>query len=456
MDPQSRDVISAELRATAAAEDWTPWQLVQAIHDKAETPTLLMAWRLAAGQTQAEVIAGVRGLAADDGQPCSSTSPSIPHYSKWENGHGLPGRFYRRYLALWFRCPLGRLGLADEEPIVTLVGQVPEAPTEPEDDVDRRQFFSLAAVTPVVWSLDSTRSRMEAGLRRVLPAGDLEHWADVTAGHVASYGTMPPQTLLQTLTPDLHEIADLADRYPHQRELHLIASRLCGLVGAVSTDLEQDRTARDWLHTAKRYGDLSGNTPQRYWVAMAQAMSAFYGPTPQLVITIVGRARATLGDTPSAPAAQLAGLAARAHARLGHHELAARELDKAQTIADRLTGEQQAEPFFGFPPAELTMYSSQVLSLIGDSGAWEEQTKALAAYPDDDPLDRPLILLDRARYLAGQGEPDQAATVAAGAITAVPAHLRVPLLMTQARQLADAIAQRSPRAAAELREAALM
>ncbi|MGP3959667.1 hypothetical protein ACTWPT_27020 [Nonomuraea sp. 3N208] len=75
MDPQSRDVISAELRATAAAEDWTPWQLVQAIHDKAETPTLLMAWLLAARQTQAEVIAGVRGLAADDGKPCSSSCP---------------------------------------------------------------------------------------------------------------------------------------------------------------------------------------------------------------------------------------------------------------------------------------------------------------------------------------------------------------------------------------------
>ncbi|WP_431917998.1 hypothetical protein [Nonomuraea jabiensis] len=103
MDPQSRDVICAELRATAAAEDWSPWQLVQAIHDKAETPTLLMAWRLAAGQTQADVIAGIRGLAADDGHPLLPQQPSIPHYSRWENGHGLPGRFYRRYLDR--QCP---------------------------------------------------------------------------------------------------------------------------------------------------------------------------------------------------------------------------------------------------------------------------------------------------------------------------------------------------------------
>ncbi|MEU4233289.1 hypothetical protein AB0F17_54165 [Nonomuraea sp. NPDC026600] len=366
----------------------------------------------------------------------------------------MPGRFYRRYLALWFRCPLDRLGLADEDPIVTLMGQAPDP--DLEDDVDRRQFFSLAAAAPMVWSLDSTRSRTEAGLRRVLPAGDLDHWADVTAGHVASYDTMPPQTLLQALRPDLDEIADFADRYPHQRELHLIASRLCGLVGAASTDLEQDRAARDWLHTAKRYADLSGDTTQRYWIAMAQAMSAFYGPTPQMVITIADRARATLGDAPSAPAAQLAGLASRAHARLGRREKAARELDTAHATFDRLTIEQRDEPFFGFPMAEMAMYSSQVLSLTGQQGAWDAQDKALAAYPHDDPMDRPLILLDRGRYLIRKGEAGQAAAVASAAITAVPAQLRVPLLMTQARQLGDAIAQVAPKAAADLRETILI
>lgn len=455
MDPQSRDVISAELRATAACERWTLWQLVQVIAEKAQTPTLLMAWRLACGQTQNGVIAGVRALAADEGRPCSDGSPSISQYSRWENGHIVPGRFYRRYLALWFRAPLVRMGLADEDPIVTLVGQGLEPLTEPEDDVDRRQFLSLAAA-PVVWSLDGTRSRMEAGLRRVLPTGDLEHWADITAGHVASYGTTPPQALLQALTPDLHDIADLADRYPYQRDLHLIASRLCGLVGAISTDLEQERTSRDWLHTAKRYAELSGDVAQQYWIAMAQAMSALYGPTPQRVITIADRARASLGGDASAPAAQLVGLAARAHARLGQHDEAARELDNARDIFDRLTPRQKSEPFFGFPEAEMTMYGSQVLSLIGDDSAWREQEQALAAYPDDDPMDRPLILFDRARYLARQGEPDEAASVALSAIIAVPEPLRVPLLMTQARQLADVIAQRSGNAADELRAMALV
>lgn len=456
VDPQGREEIAAELRVTAAAEGWSPWRLAQATHLKAETPTLLMAWRLASGQVQTDVIAGIRGLAADDGQPCSDNTPSIPNYSKWENGHGAPGRYYRRYLALWFRCPLERLGLAEPEPIVTLVGkaQVPAALTNPEDDVERRQFLSLAAAAPLL-NLDSTRSRMEAGLRRVLPGADIEHWADVAAGHVAAYGTTPPAALLTSLHPDLDEIADLADRYPHQADLHLIASRLCGLVGALYTDLDQDRAARDWLHTANRYADLSGDTTQRYWIAMAQAMTAFYGPAPQRVISIADRARTTLGNTPSAPAAQLAGLAARTHALLGAADQARNELSAAQTIFSKLNKAKTNEPFFGFPAVEMTMYSSQVLSRTGDPRAWDEQTKALAGYPDSDPMDRPLILLDRARYVTGQGDPAQAAKIAGDAISALPGELRVPLLINQTRQVATLIARRSPNAAADLHESLL-
>ncbi|WP_018655668.1 hypothetical protein [Actinomadura flavalba] len=456
MDPQGRESIAAELRETAAAENWSPWRLVQAVQLKAQTPTLIMAWRLASGQVQTDVIAGIRGLAADDGTPCSDNAPSVPNYSKWENGHGVPGSYYRRYLALWFRCPLERLGLAEPEPIVTLVGQaqVPAVLTDPEDHVERRQFLSLAAAAPLI-SLDGTRSRMEAGLRRILPAADLDHWADVTAGHVAAYGTAAPAALLAALRPDLDEIAVLAERYPHQADLHLTASRLCGLVGALYTDLDQDRDARDWLHTASRYADLSGDTTQRYWIAMAQAMTAFYGPTPQRVITIADRARTALGAAPSAPAAQLAGLTARTHAQLGAKDQAARELGTAQAIFGRLTPAQAQETFFGFPAAEMTMYSAQVLSRTENPRAWDEQTRALAAYPDNDPMDRPLILLDRARYLTGQDEPSQAATLVNDTITALPTQQRVPLLLNQARQVTALIARRSPNAAAALKDSLL-
>lgn len=448
VDSAVREEIAAELRATAAAQGWSRWQLAQAIHGKAQTPTLLMAWRLATGQIQAEVVAGLRGLAADYKINCAA---SIQQLSRWENGHEIPGRIYRRLLGLWYRAPLDRLGLTDDDPLVTLMEHT-AGPGEEDPDVKRREFVQAAAVVPVLPYLERIRQRMDSGLRHVLPAADVEHWRDVATAHVASYGNLPPRDLLDRLAPDLDEIAGLIERYPRERDLLLIASRLGGLTGALWTDLEDDRQARAWLHTADRYATQAGDTTQRYWIAMARAMTAMYSAKPAAVLSIAARARAELGNAPSAPAAQLAGLAARAHAGLGHTEQARAELGRAEDIAGRLTAGQLGEPFFGFPEHELTAYGSWVLTAIGDSGAWAAQDRALAGYPGDDPMDRPLILLSRARLLLDRREPAEAARVAGDAITSIPARLRVPLLMTQADHLGRQIERLSPGHARRLRE----
>jgi len=440
---RSREKIAGDLRATAAGQDWPPWQLTQAICRQAGTPTLLMAWRLAAGQTQEQVTAGLRGLAADRGTPCAP-SPSKQQLSRWENGHESPGKLYGPLLGLWYRTTLDRLGLAGDDPIVT---NVPAPAAAEEDDVDRRQFLQLAAAAPLIPALDETRRKMNADLRHVLPADELSRWSDVADAHVAAYGQRPPAQLLVSLQPDLAELADLTSGYPRERDLTLVASRLCGLTGALHTDLGNDRQAADWLHTAARYASLSGDTAQQYWVTVAQAMSALYGPRPDQVITIAARARARLGDHACAPAAQLAGLTARARARAGQPAEARAELE----IATRLIGEAgPASGFFGFPERELLMYRSSVLTSIGDAGAWDAQDAALGAYPADDPMDRPLIRLDRARHLAGQADdPQAAAQVAIGAISDLPAPLRVPLLITQAKTVTPLIAALSPQVAGQ-------
>lgn len=164
MDSRKRDKIAAGLRGTAASEGWPPWRLVQAIHDQAQCPTLLMAWRLASGDTQAEVARGLQGLAADLGTPCAP-SPNCQQLSRWENDREGVGPVYRPLFALWFRTTLERLGLAvDDDPVVTLISQTPTSQpvaSPEEDDVERRQFLSIAAVTPLAAALPpkhSTRS----------------------------------------------------------------------------------------------------------------------------------------------------------------------------------------------------------------------------------------------------------------------------------------------------------
>jgi hypothetical protein len=439
VDARGRGEVASRLRATAAEQGWPPWQLTQAIHQEAQTPTLLMAWRLASGQSQAEVTTGIRGLAADKDIPCAP-NPATQQLSRWENGHETPGAFYKPLIGLWFRTTGDRLGFGSDDPIVTLDSRAVPAAVE-EDDVERRRFLQVTAAVPLLAQLDGIRRRMDSGLRHALPADETGRWNDIAAAHVADYGQRPPAQLLASLSPDLDELAGLTARYPRECDLSLIASRLCGLTGALHTDLEHDRAARDWLYTAARYANMSGDTTQQYWVAMAQAMSAFYGPNPLRAVAIAGKARATLGDVPCPPAAQLAGLAARAYARSGQPAAARAELRNAELLHDKTPAD---DGFFGFPGPELQMYRSQVLTLISDPAAWDAQTSALAAYPPDDPMDRPLIQLDRARYLAHRGDAEAGAQTALQAIADLPGPMRVPLLTAQATTLAADISQAAP------------
>lgn len=448
VDARSREAIAVGLRATADEQGWSPWRLVQEIREQANTPTLLMAWRLASGQTQGQVTKGLRGIAADRGTPCAP-SPSNQQLSRWENGHEAPGAFYRPLLGLWYRTTTSRLGLADDDPIVTLEPSAAYAAAE-EDDVERRQFLQIAAFAPVMAGLDATRQRMNTDLRHVLPGDEIGRWQDIAGAHVAEYGHQPPAQLLDSLGPDLAELADLTGKYPRERDLSLIASRLCGLIGALHTDLGNDRQARDWLHTASRYGRIAGETSQRYWVATAQAMSALYGPQPVQVISIADRARAELGEYAVASAAQLAGLTARAYAKTGQAEAARAELDRAEQIFAKAP---PGNGFFGFPQRELLMYRSGVLTQIGDSAAWDAQTRALEAYPADDLMDRPLISLERAWYLASHArDPHAAARAAIQAIASLPPAMRVPLLIMQAESVAPAIESLSSDDASQYRE----
>lgn len=403
-----------------------------------------MAWRLAASLTQAELACSIRDLAAESGSPCSPSTPSCQQISRWENGHDKPGAFYQALLARWYRTDLTRLGLIGDVRLAALEDLHADA-AGCEDDVDRRGFLAATAV-PALFRLDQIRRRMDADLRHVLPTADVERWAQIADEHVAAYGVMLSGELLQQLVPDLAELADLVGQYPGQRELTRLAARLSGLTGALYTDLGEDRAARDWLFTAGRYAAMSGDLATEYWIAMAQAMAAAYPLLPQRLLTIAERAAAELGPHSCSAAAQLAGLAARAHAELGDRSAARAALATAERIAGTLAIAEADEVFFGFPCRQMLMYTSQVLSVIDDPASWDAQAVALAAYPDDDPMDRPLILLGRARQLARRGDADGAAQVALAAIGGLAPAWRVPLLASEARSVGKAIATASAQA----------
>ncbi|GAA3745057.1 hypothetical protein GCM10022205_34940 [Spinactinospora alkalitolerans] len=417
---------------------------MQAVHFKAETPTLLMAWRLTCGHTQRQVVDGLGQVGDEAGAPCA---PNTSQLSRWEAGADRVGPFYRRLFALFYGASPAKLGFPVPPP--------PIAPDpidrEGDDDVDRRGFLGIAATTaPVVLPLGEVRQRLESPLKRLLPAADLEHWVSVADRHIAAYGTCTPADLLSALSEDLEEISALAGRYSHQRELQMVAARLCGLTGALHTDLDDDAEARDWLATAGGYARLADDASMRTWGAMAQAMLAYYGHRPAEVIAVAERARRGIGGDGGAARVQLTGLAARAHARLGDHDTARDALTAATELFSSVPDEEADDGFFGFPETQLSMYESSVLSLIGDPGAWSAQTTALDAYAGD-PLSYSLILFDRARWQLRRGSVDDAAATAVTALADLRPAERLPLLLDQARALGGGIAERSPGTAEDYR-----
>lgn len=445
VDNRDRSGLAEDLRQRAAQAGWTPWQLVRRIHETARTPTLLMAWRLAAGITQAQLADSLRRLAADAGSPCGPSTPSCQQISRWENGHERPSAFYLGLLTAWYRTDPNRLGLTGNPDFMANneLLWVPIALNE-DDNVNLRGFLGL--VNPVLFQLDQVRRRMDTDLRHVLPAAEIDQWEEIADRHTAAYGTVPPCALLTRLAPDLSELSDLVGQYPQQRDLTRLAARLCGLIGALCTDLGDDRGARDWLRTAARFTVKSGDIATRYWVAMAVAMAATYQPDPVHVLTVAAKAAVELGTCICAAAAQLTGLAARAYAAINDHKAARGQLAAAEQMASRLTAVQSDEVFFGFPSREMAMYMSQVLTAIGDPAAGDALTDALSHYPATDQMDRPLLLLARARYLARQGEPAVASQVATDALTSLAPAWRVPLLISEARAVGKAISEIAPAA----------
>lgn len=150
VDPRQRSRVAADLREHVAEQGWTRWDLVQAVHFKAETPTLLMAWRLTCGHTQRQVVDGLGQVGDEAGAPCA---PNTSQLSRWEAGADRVGPFYRRLFALFYGASPAKLGFPVPPP--------PIAPDpidrEGDDDVDRRGFLESLPPRPP-WSCRWGRS----------------------------------------------------------------------------------------------------------------------------------------------------------------------------------------------------------------------------------------------------------------------------------------------------------
>ncbi|MFJ9612639.1 hypothetical protein [Streptomyces noursei] len=103
---------------------------------------------------------------------------------------------------------------------------------------------------------------------------------------------------------------------------------------------------------------------------------------------------------------------------------------------DRLTPQQAADTWFGYPEQKHHVHLSQALTILGETKrAYATQARALELSRSPSLMTRALISIDRASCLAHDGEPEEAARVAAQAFGELPAAYRTGLTRTRALAL---------------------
>ncbi|MET9469508.1 hypothetical protein ABZY44_32900 [Streptomyces sp. NPDC006544] len=119
-------------------------------------------------------------------------------------------------------------------------------------------------------------------------------------------------------------------------------------------------------------------------------------------------------------------------------------MDVVRTLAEQLEGPESADTWFGYPPQKLAVHLAQAYTLLGDTrAAYRAQDDALALTVSPSVMTRALIAMDTAACLRVDGDPGEAAAMAAAVYDRLPPAYRSGLVHSRAQllQLIDFPAQ---------------
>ncbi|MGW4089356.1 helix-turn-helix domain-containing protein [Nocardia sp. NPDC004750] len=327
-----------------------------------------------------------------------------------------------------------------------------------EDDVRRRELLACIGAGMAGQAADLVASEPERMLA-TLDAGSiserrlafLEQSAEVLGTRVVQ---VPPHELLQTGLEQFRLVRGcLGERQPTHQQVRLVrtAGRLANVVGEILFNEGHFGQARMWyataIHAAQDIGD-------RYSEDIALAGLAYlptYSDKPKEVLQLLdGRLQENPSYGPAA--AWLWGMAARAHASLGHADEFARCIARSASALEDVGSEDLSVGIFSFRPEKLAFYQAIGYSRLGRA----EETavaaaRAMALYDPSETMEPALVRFEHATALLASGEVEEACAVATSAIT--NAHTYVGLTVTKrAKQFDSALGGLRTRAVAEWRQ----
>ncbi|MGW4810575.1 hypothetical protein ACWEPB_02870 [Kitasatospora cineracea] len=463
MRPSARST-AAQLRATAEADGWSSWALVQRISEQAEV-SLAQAHRLARGWTLAQACAAYRELRGP---------VTVQQMSSWETGAVRPGEAHLDGLCQLYRTRPDRLGWGrdytptdqPDSPAVhpPLSGQVARrghaaAPAE-QRAILQDLLGSLGPTLPgqVLNALAGARQGMTETLSDGLAETTIDQLERSAAELGQAYQVVPPGQMLGGAVLDFVEVQQvLSRRQPADRRSRLchVAAQLAGAAGIALVALGSQREAREWFRVAQLAAEETGDRALRAWLLAREAVIPFYNGNPAAAAVLAERARMVAGSTVCATAAWAPALEARSLARLGRDEDARAAMTIAVRAFDRLDERHTSDLAYGYTLRQLRWHVGSMHTALGDTRrAHLALDEALGMYSPAERLDRALITLDQADGLIGVGEVTTGAQVGIDALESLPDEHRTGIVVSRAREVLAEVPARAGRSAAvaELRE----
>jgi transcriptional regulator with XRE-family HTH domain len=349
------------------------------------------------------------------------------------------------------------LGLAERPWEQQAPRSAPQETHDGDDPMKRRALLRGALASgitgPAVAALTGARHDLDTALTGH-PTTDLSYWESTAERYSYGYGGQAPTDVLAGLLAECAELRPLLaapQTISARTGLCRVTAQLAGMTAIVLHDLGEHREAHAWFHSAGRAAQ-EADPHLHAWVLAREAMVAVNYGAPSAAAALAERACGLAGKHPSAASALAWAVAARAHAASGNRDNALPALHQADQLMEQLPVSDAADTWYGYPEQKHHVHASQVCTLLGETQrAHAAQQRATELSRRPSVMTRALLGVDRAACLAHDGEPTEAAIVAADAYTTLPASYRRGLTQIRARAVYDTV--RDTPEAAHLRHA---
>jgi hypothetical protein len=335
-------------------------------------------------------------------------------------------------------------------------GNVKRTPTPEqgdEDEMQRRRLLQALATlgatsSPTVEALQCIRSGVDRALARDEDS-HLDEWEESVAEYGYSYLLLPPRRLLRDLAADLVAVQQITARHVVGR-LHAAWCRVTGglslLMAKTLCNAGQPRLAQDWWITAQHAADTSGDTGLGLWVAGERLTHGLYEHRPAAIL--LRKAGDLIERSPSSPCSGLA-IVSTVRAQLlaleGRAGEAVTELRTCEEIFQALPASAtDVRSVTGWAEDRVRHSEAWVYAHIGDRVRLEESVaRTLALVPSTDTRVRAQLGLLQASGHVRAGDVSEGLRVAHVIYEAYPAEQRTAMVTSLARQVAEAVPERS-------------